>query len=192
MTFIPVVIEKHQANEVSYDIFSRLLKERIIFLDSEITSQSVNVWIAELLFLSSKSDEDIYIYINSPGGSVNAGLALYDTMKYIKPKITTICVGTAASMAAFILAAGDTRCALENSEIMIHEISTKIDGNASYIFNHTKWLEKLKDKTNEILAKNTKHTVKEIEDATLKDNFMDTKEALEFRIIDKILIQNDL
>ena len=142
MTYIPVVIEKSSTSEVGYDIFSRLLKERIIFLDSEITNQNVNLWIAELLFLTSKSDDDIYIYINSPGGSVTAGLALYDTMRYVKPKIITICVGMAASMAAFILSAGEVRYALENSEIMIHELSTNIEGNATDILTHTKWIEK--------------------------------------------------
>lgn len=187
MTFIPVVIEKTSSSEVGYDIFSRLLKERIIFLDSEITNTNVNLWIAELLFLAGKSDEDIYIYINSPGGSVTAGLALYDTMRYIKPKIITICVGMAASMAAFILASGDQRYALENSEIMIHELSTNIGGNATDILTHTKWIEKIKDKVDGILAKNTNHTIDEIKIATLRDNFMDSETAKEFGLIDKIL-----
>ena len=187
MTYIPVVIEKTSTSEVGYDIFSRLLKERIIFLDSEITNQSVNLWIAELLFLAGKSEDDIYIYINSPGGSVTSGLALYDTIKYIKPKIITICVGMAASMAAFILAAGDSRYALENSEIMIHELSTNIGGNATDILTHTKWIEKIKTKVDTILAKNTKHTIQEIELATLRDNFMTSKEALDFGLIDEIL-----
>lgn len=187
MTFIPVVIEKNSSSEVGYDIFSRLLKERIIFLDSEINNQNVNLWIAELLFLSSKNDDDIYIYINSPGGSVTAGLALYDTMRYIKPKIVTICVGMAASMAAFILAAGDKRFALENSEIMIHELSTNIEGNATDILTHTKWIEKIKHKVDDILARNTNHTTKEIELATLRDNFMSSNEALKFGLIDEIL-----
>ena len=190
MTFIPVVIEKTSSSEVGYDIFSRLLKERIIFLDSEITNSNVNLWIAELLFLAGKGDEDIYIYINSPGGSVTAGLALYDTMKYIKPKIITICVGLAASMAAFILAAGDTRYALENSEIMIHELSTNIGGNASDIFTHTKWIEKIKNKFDIILEKNTNHTIEEITLATQRDNFMDSETAKEFGIIDKILTKS--
>lgn len=187
MTFIPVVIEKNSSSEAGYDIFSRLLKERIIFLDSEINNQNVNLWIAELLFLSSKNDDDIYIYINSPGGSVTAGLALYDTMRYIKPKIVTICVGMAASMAAFILAAGDKRFALENSEIMIHELSTNIEGNATDILTHTKWIEKIKHKVDDILARNTNHTTKEIELATLRDNFMSSNEALKFGLIDEIL-----
>lgn len=190
MTFIPVVIEKGTQGEIGYDIFSRLLKERIIFLDSEITNQTANVWIAELLFLAGKSDEDIYIYINSPGGSITAGLALYDTMNYVKPKIITICVGLAASMAAFILSSGNTRYALENSEIMIHEPSTNIGGNASDIFNHTRWMEKIKNKVDSILAKNTNHTIDEIKLATLRDNFMDSNEALKFGIIDKILLNH--
>ena len=144
-------------------------------------------WIAELLYLESVSDEDIYIYINSPGGSITAGLALYDTMKFIKPKVITICVGLAASMAAFILSAGEKRYALENSEVMIHEPSTNFGGNASDIFNHTKWLERIKNKVDLILAENTKHTINEIITATLRDNFMDSKTALEFGIIDEIL-----
>ena len=187
MTYIPVVIEKTSSSEVGYDIFSRLLKERIIFLDGEITNQNINLWIAELLFLAGKSDDDIYIYINSPGGSVTAGLALYDTMRYIKPKIITICVGMAASMAAFILAAGDSRYALENSEIMIHELSTNIGGNATDILTHTKWIEKIKYTVDDILARNTNHTVQEIQIATLRDNFMSSKDALDFGIIDEIL-----
>lgn len=191
MTFIPVVIEKGTQGEIGYDIFSRLLKERIIFLDSEITNQTANVWIAELLFLAGKNDEDIYIYINSPGGSITAGLALYDTMNYVKPKIITICVGLAASMAAFILSSGNTRYALENSEIMIHEPSTNIGGNASDIFNHTRWMEKIKNKVDSILAKNTNHTIEEIKLATLRDNFMDSEEALKFGIIDKILLNHE-
>ena len=188
MTYIPLIVEKSSKGEVSYDIFSRLLKERIILLNTEITDDAANLWIAELLYLASVSDETIYIYINSPGGSITAGLALYDTMNYIKPKIITICVGLAASMAAFILSSGSRRYALENSEIMIHEPSTKIYGNASDIFNHTKWLERIKFKVDSILAKNTNHTVDEIKIATARDNFMSAIEAKEFNIIDEILI----
>ena len=187
MTYIPTVTEKSGFTEVSYDIFSRLLKERIILLNSEINDTTANIWIAELLYLESVSDEDIFIYINSPGGSIVAGLALYDTMKFIKPKVITICVGLAASMAAFILSSGDKRYALENSEIMIHEPSTNFGGNASDIFNHTKWLERIKNKVDFILAKNTNHTINEIIAATIRDNFMDSKTALEFWIIDEIL-----
>ena len=187
MAYIPTVTEKTSFGETTYDIISRLLKERIILLNSEINDISANIWIAELLYLESVSDEDIFIYINSPGGSIIAGLALYDTMKFIKPKVNTICVGLAASMAAFILSAGDKRYALENSEIMIHEPSTNFGGNASDIFNHTKWLERMKNKVDIILAKNTNHTVNEIIAATLRDNFMDSKTALEFGIIDEIL-----
>jgi ATP-dependent Clp protease protease subunit len=190
MTYIPLIIEKSSKGEVSYDIFSRLLKERIILLNAEITDDTANLWIAELLYLASVSDETIYIYINSPGGSITAGLALYDTMQYIKPKIITICVGMAASMAAFILSSGNRRYALENSEIMIHEPSTKITGNATDIFNHTKWLERIKTKVDAILAKNTNHTIEEIKIATLKDNFMSAIDAKEFNIIDEILRNN--
>ena len=187
MQYIPTVTEKTSIGEINYDIFSRLLKERIILLNSEINDITSNIWIADLLYLESVSEEDIYIYINSPGGSIIAGLALYDTMKYIKPKVNTICVGLAASMAAFILSSGDKRYALENSEIMIHEPSTNFGGNASDIFNHTKWLERMKNKVDIILAENTNHTINEIIAATLRDNFMDSKTALEFGIIDEIL-----
>jgi ATP-dependent Clp protease protease subunit len=187
MTYIPIVTEKTQQGEIHYDIFSRLLKERIILLNNEINDTTSNIWIAELLYLASINDDDIYIYINSPGGSITSGLALYDTMMYIKPKVITICVGLAASMAAFILSSGYKRYALENSEIMIHEPSTKIFGNASDIFNHTKWLEKIKNKVDLILAENTHHTIEEIQSATQRDNFMDSNEALKFGIIDEIL-----
>ena len=187
MTYIPIVTEKTQQGEIHYDIFSRLLKERIILLNNEINDTTANIWIAELLYLASINDDDIYIYINSPGGSITSGLALYDTMMYIKPKVITICVGLAASMAAFILSSGYKRYALENSEIMIHEPSTNYSGNASDIFNHTKWLERIKNKVDYILAKNTKHTIEEIVSATLRDNFMDSRTALEFGIIDEIL-----
>jgi ATP-dependent Clp protease protease subunit len=187
MTYIPIVTEKTQQGEIHYDIFSRLLKERIILLNNEINDTTSNIWIAELLYLASINDDDIYIYINSPGGSITSGLALYDTMMYIKPKVITICVGLAASMAAFILSSGYKRYSLENSEIMIHEPSTNYSGNASDIFNHTKWLERIKNKVDYILAKNTKHTIDEIVSATLRDNFMDSKTALEFGIIDEIL-----
>lgn len=187
MPYIPTVTEKTPAGEISYDIFSRLLKERIILLNSEINDTTANIWIAELLYLANKGDEDIFIYINSPGGSITAGLALYDTMKFVKPKIITICVGLAASMAAFILSSGDKRYALKNSEIMIHEPSTNYAGNASDIFNHTKWLERIKNKVDFILAENTKHTINEIIAATLRDNFMDSETALKFGLIDEIL-----
>ena len=187
MQYIPTVTEKSSIGEITYDIFSRLLKERIILLNSEINDTTANIWIAELLYLDSISDEDINIYINSPGGSIIAGLALYDTMRFVKSKINTVCVGLAASMAAFILSSGDKRFALENSEIMIHEPSTNFGGNASDIFNHTKWLERIKNKVDFILAENTNHTINEIIAATLRDNFMDSKTALEFGIIDEIL-----
>ena len=187
MAYIPTVTEKTSFGEITYDIFSRLLKERIILLNGEINDTTANIWIAELLYLESVSSDDIYIYINSPGGSIIAGLALYDTMRFIKPNVNTVCVGLAASMAAFILSSGDKRYALENSEIMIHEPSTNFGGHASDIFNHTKWLERMKNKVDFILAENTNHTVNEIIAATLRDNFMDSKTALEFGIIDEIL-----
>ena len=189
MHHIPVVKEKTPLGEQYYDIFSRILKERIILLAGELTDEVANIIIAELLYLASESEDDIYIYINSPGGAITAGLAIYDTMKYIKPNVSTICIGLAASMGAFILSSGYKRYALENSEIMIHEPSTGFQGNASDIFNHTKWLERIKRKVDSILALNTKHTIEEIENATKRDNFMDSKEALEFGIIDEILVK---
>ena len=187
MTYIPVISEKNGNGEIHFDIFSRLLKERIILLNGEISEDSVNIWIAQLLYLDSVSHDDIFIYINSPGGSIISGLALYDTMNFVKSKVVTICVGLAASMAAFILSSGNVRYALTNSEIMIHEPSTKVSGNASDIFNHSKWLERIKDKVDLILAKNTNHAINEIIAATLRDNFMDSKGAKEFGIIDDIL-----
>ena len=187
MTYIPMVTVKDREGLKTYDIYSRLLKERIILVSEEITDQSSGIIIAQLLYLASESDEDIWLYINSPGGSVTAGLAIYDTMQYIKPNVNTLCIGLAASMGAFLLSGGKKRYALPNSEVMIHEPSTGMNGNASDIFNHAKWLEKLKYKVDSILAKNTKHTIKEIEEATLRDKFMDAFEALEFNIIDEIL-----
>ena len=188
MALVPVVVEQTGRGERSYDIYSKLLKDRIIFLGDEVNDATAGLIVAQLLFLESEDpDKDIHLYINSPGGSITSGLALYDTMMYIKPKVITICVGLAASMAAFILSSGYKRYALENSEIMIHEPSTNYSGNASDIFNHTKWLERIKNKVDYILAKNTKHTIDEIVSATLRDNFMDSKTALEFGIIDEIL-----
>ena len=187
MAYIPIVVEKSSHGEQSYDIYSRLLKERIIFLCEEITDQTANIIIAQLLFLASQAEDDIWLYINSPGGSVTAGLAIYDTMNYIKPQVNTLCMGLAASMAAFILSSGHKRYALPNSEIMIHEPATGFQGNASDIFNHTRWLEKIKHRVDEILAKNTKHNLAEIEEATIRDHFMDSKEALAFNIIDEII-----
>ena len=187
MTYIPVVTEKDKEGIKSYDIFSRLLKERIILITEEITDSSAGIIIAEMLYLASLGDDDIWLYINSPGGSVTAGLAIYDTMNNIKPNVNTLCVGLAASMGAFLLSSGTKRYALPNSEIMIHEPSTGMQGAATDIFNHAKWLEKLKYKVDSILAKNTKHSLQEIEIATLKDKFMDSEEALAFNIIDEIL-----
>ncbi len=187
MTYIPMVTVKDRDGFKTYDIYSQLLKERIILISEEITDQSASVIIAELLYLASESNDDIWLYINSPGGSVTAGLAIYDTMKYIKPHVNTLCIGLAASMGAFLLSGGYKRYALPNSEVMIHEPSTGMQGAATDIFNHAKWLEKLKYKVDSILAKNTNHTLKEIEEATLRDKFMDADEALNFRIIDEIL-----
>lgn len=183
MPYVPIVADK----ETQMDVYSKLLKERIIILSGEITDENINLYIAELLLLANQSNEDIYLYINSPGGSVLAGLALYDTMNYIKPHVNTICIGLAASMGAFLLSAGKKRYALENSEIMIHEPSSGFKGNASEIFNQTNWLLKMKKKVDAILASNTHHSIAEIEHATKIDNYMSAEEALSFGIIDEIL-----
>ena len=191
MPYMPIVTEKTHFGEISYDIFSRLLKERIILLNSEINDTSSNIWIAELLYLESVSDEDIYIYINSPGGSIVAGLALYDTMKFIKPKVITICVGLAASMAAFILSSGDKRYALKNSEIMIHQPLGGAKGQATDIKIQADLILRTRDNLNRILANNTGRSIEEIARDTERDNFMTANQALEYGLIDKVLASRD-
>lgn len=186
---IPSVIEKSSNGERSYDIYSRLLKDRIVIISDEITDASANIIIAELLYLDSLNHDDISIYINSPGGSVTAGMGIYDTMNYIKSDVSTICVGMAASMAAFLLSSGKVgkRCALPNSEIMIHQPLGGAQGQATEIKIAAERILKLRDKLNHILAKNTKQNIKKVEKDTDRDNFMDAKEALEYGIIDKVI-----
>ncbi len=186
---IPSVIEKSSNGERSYDIYSRLLKDRIVIINDEITDANSNIVIAELLYLDSLNHDDISIYINSPGGSVTAGMGIYDTMNYIKSDVSTICVGMAASMAAFLLSSGKTgkRYALPNSEIMIHQPLGGAQGQATEIKIAAERILKLRDKLNHILAKNTKQSIKTVEKDTDRDNFMDAKEALEYGIIDKII-----
>lgn len=189
MNLIPTVIEKTYSGEQAFDLYSKLLCDRVIFLSGEITDDTANIVISELLYLDSISNDDIYIYINSPGGSVTAGLAIYDTMNYIKSDVQTIVVGIAASMGAFILAAGTKgkRCALPNSEVMIHEVLGGMEGQATVIKIQADRILKLRDKMNTLLAKLTNKSVARINKDTERDNFMNAKEALSYGLIDKIL-----
>lgn len=187
---IPTVIEKSQFGERAYDIYSRLLKERIVFLGGPIDDDVANIIIAQLLFLQSESDkEDVKFYINSPGGSVTATLAIYDTMRHIKPDVSTVCIGQAASGAAILLAGGKNgkRYALENSRVMIHQPLGGIEGQATDIKIHAEEILKIKDRLNEILAQNTKKSKKEVEEDTERDRFMTAQEAKKYGIIDKII-----
>ncbi|CCJ33882.1 MULTISPECIES: ATP-dependent Clp endopeptidase proteolytic subunit ClpP [Caloramator] len=190
MSLVPIVVEQTARGERSYDIYSRLLKERIIFLGDEINDQTANLVIAQLLFLESEDpDKDIYLYINSPGGVISAGLAIYDTMQYIKPDVSTICVGMAASMAAVLLAAGakGKRFALPNSEIMIHQPLGGARGQATDIAIHAEHILKLKKRLNEILSERTGQPIERIEKDTDRDNFMTALEAKEYGLIDDVI-----
>ena len=187
---VPYVVEKTSAGERSYDIFSRLLKDRIIFIGDEITDATASVVVAQLLFLESEDpDKDIHIYINSPGGSVTAGMAIYDTMKYVKCDVSTICIGLAASMGAFLLAAGTKgkRYALPNAEIMIHQPLGGAKGQASDVKIHAEFLLKTRDKLNKILSENTGKPLEVIERDTDRDNFMIAEEAMAYGLIDKVM-----
>ena len=189
---IPYVVEKTSAGERSYDLYSRLLEDRIIFLSGEIDDAVANTVVAELLFLESKdSDKDIVLYINSPGGSVTAGMAIYDTMNYIKCDVSTICVGMAASMGAFLLSGGakGKRMALPNAEIMIHQPLGGAQGQATEIQIAAEHILKTKKKLNEILAANTGKPLEVIEKDTDRDNFMDAAEAAEYGLIDKVITE---
>jgi len=187
---IPTVIEKSTNGERAYDIFSRLLKERIIFLGDAVDDQAANTIIAQLLFLESQDKgKDIKLYINSPGGSVTAGLAVYDTMQYVKPDISTICVGIAASMGAVLLSAGakGKRLALPNAEVLIHQVMGGATGQAADVKIHAEHILKAKDRLNKILANHTSQPLAKIEQDTDRDNFMSTAEAKKYGIIDKII-----
>jgi ATP-dependent Clp protease, proteolytic subunit ClpP len=192
MSYVPVVIEQTNLGERSYDIYSRLLKDRIIMLNSEVTDESASTIVAQLLFLESVDpDKDINFYINSPGGSITAGMAIYDTMQFIKPDVSTICVGLAASMGSFLLTAGakGKRYALPNSEILIHQPSVYggFKGQATDIKIHTEWLLRTKNKLNKIYSENTGQAIEKIERDMERDFFMSAEEALSYGIIDKIL-----
>ena len=187
---IPMVVEQTGRGERSYDIYSRLLKDRIIFLGSAINDDVANLIVAQLLFLESEDPEkDVFLYINSPGGVVSAGLAIYDTMQYIKPAVSTICTGLAASMGSFLLAAGadGKRIALPNSRIMIHQPSGGAQGQATEIQIHAKELLYTRERLNGILAKHTKQPLDVIEKDTDRDYFMSAEEALKYGIVDKII-----
>lgn len=187
---IPTVIEKSQFGERAYDIYSRLLKERIIFLGTPIDDQVANAIIAQLLFLDSQDSEaDVKLYVNSPGGSVSAALAIYDTMNFIKSNVSTICVGSAASAAAILLCAGEKgkRFSLPNSEVMIHQVMGGVEGQATDIDIHAKHILKIKEKLNKILAKHTGKKVSDIEIDADRDYFMSAEEAKKYGIIDKII-----
>lgn len=187
---IPTVIEKTSHGERAYDIYSRLLKDRIIFLGTGIDDHVANIVIAQLLFLENQDPEkDIKIYINSPGGSVTAGMAIYDTMQYIKPNVSTICIGLAASMASVLLAAGEKgkRFCLPNSEIMIHQVLGGAQGQASDIKIHAERILKIKDRLNQLLAKHTGQPMSRIENDTDRDHFMDPPEAVAYGLADKVI-----
>ncbi len=186
---IPNIIEKKHNTERAYDLYSKLLQDRIIFLGDEITDNNANIIISELLYLDSINHNDISLYINSPGGSVSAGLAIYDTMNFIKSDVSTICIGMSASMGAFLLSSGTKgkRYALPNSEIMIHQPLGGAQGQATEIKIAAEHILKLKDKLNKILAQNTDKDIKIIEKDTERDNFMSATEALNYGLIDKIL-----
>ena len=190
MSLVPYVIEQTGHGERSYDIFSRLLKDRIIFFGDEVNDQTASLIVAQMLFLESEDpDKDIMLYINSPGGSITAGMAIYDTMNYIKCDVSTICVGMAASMGAFLLSAGakGKRLALPNSEIMIHQPLGGMQGQATDIKIHADRIIRIKDKLNKILSENTGRPIEEIVRDTERDNFMSAQEALDYGLIDKII-----
>ena len=190
MSLIPYVVEQTNRGERSYDIFSRLLNDRIIFLGEEVNDTSASIIVAQLLYLEAQDpDKDIQMYINSPGGSVTAGMAIYDTMQYIKCDVSTICVGLAASMGAFLLSAGTKgkRIALPNAEIMIHQPSAGTQGQITDMAIHLKRLETIKKRMNQIMADNTGHTLEEMTAACERDNFMTAEEAKEFGLIDKVI-----
>ncbi|MFH1433471.1 MAG: ATP-dependent Clp endopeptidase proteolytic subunit ClpP [Candidatus Uhrbacteria bacterium] len=187
---VPTVIEKTHMGERAYDIYSRLLKDRIIFLGTPIDDMVANTIIAQLLFLESQdSTKDIKLYINSPGGSVSAGLAIYDAMQYVKPDVSTICIGLAASMGAVLLAGGakGKRLSLPNSEIMIHQVLGGVEGQATDIKIHAERILKIKDRLNEILALHTGQKKDQVELDTDRDRFLDPKEALEYGLIDMVI-----
>ena len=190
MALVPMVVEQSSRGERSYDIYSRLLKDRIVFLADEVNDTTASLIVAQLLYLEAQDpDKDIQFYINSPGGSVTAGMAIYDTMQYIKCDVATICVGMAASMGAFLLSAGTKgkRMALPNAEIMIHQPSAGTQGQITDMAIHMKRLQTIKERMNRILAENTGRSVEEVTAACERDNFMIAEEAMAFGLIDRVI-----
>lgn len=192
---VPMVVEQSGRGERAYDIYSRLLKERIVFMVGPVTDESANLVVAQLLFLESENpDKDIYLYINSPGGSVTAGLSIYDTMNFIKPNVATLCLGQAASMGAFLLSAGakGKRFALPNSRIMIHQpLLGGLSGQASDIEIHAKELLKIKQKLNQLMANHTGRPLADLEKDTDRDNFMSADEAAAYGLVDKVIANHN-
>jgi len=189
MNIVPTVIEKSSNKEYAYDLYSRLLKDRIIFLSGEINDNLASIVVSELLYLDAQNHEDIFLYINSPGGSVTSGLAIYDTMNYIKSDVRTIVIGMAASMGAFLLSSGTKgkRCALPNSEVMIHQVLGGTSGQATDIKIHAEHILKIKKKLNKILASNTGQNLNKVNNDCERDNYMSANEALEYGLIDIII-----
>ncbi len=191
---VPMVIEQSGRGERAYDIYSRLLRERVVFLVGPVNDATANLVVAQLLFLEAENpDKDIYFYINSPGGSVTAGLSIYDTMQFIKPDVSTLCIGQAASMGAFLLAAGakGKRFALPNSRIMIHQPLGGFQGQASDIAIHAKEILSIRDKLNRIMAEHTGQPIERIEKDTDRDNFLSAADAAEYGLIDKVLSRRE-
>ena len=191
---VPMVIEQSGRGERAYDIYSRLLKERVIFLVGPVNDVTANLVVAQLLFLEAENpDKDVHFYINSPGGSVSAGLSIYDTMQFIKPDVSTLCMGQACSMGAFLLAAGShgKRFALPNSRVMIHQPMGGFQGQASDIAIHAKEILSLRAKLNEIMAHHTGQAIERIERDTDRDNFLSAQEAAEYGLIDKVLAKRE-
>jgi ATP-dependent Clp protease protease subunit len=194
MSYVPVVVEQSGRGERSYDIYSRLLKDRIIMLSGEVNDAVATSIVAQMLFLEADDPEkDIYFYINSPGGVVTAGMSIFDTMNYIKPDVSTICIGQAASMGAFLLSAGakDKRFALPNARIMIHQPSGGAQGQSTDIQIQAQEIQRLKDNLNKLLSKHTGQKVKKVEEDTERDNFMSASEACEYGLVDKVIINHN-
>ena len=195
MALVPMVVEQTSRGERSYDIYSRLLNDRIIFLADEVNDTTASLIVAQMLYLEAQDpDKDIYFYINSPGGSISAGMSIYDTMNYIKCDVSTICIGMAASMGAFLLSSGakGKRFALPNSEIMIHQPLGGMQGQASDIKIHADHILKIRDKLNKLLAEQTGKSLKTIEKDTERDNFMSAEEAFEYGLIDKVITKKEI
>ncbi len=195
MAYVPIVVEQTARGERSYDIYSRLLKDRIIFLDGQIDDHTANVIIAQLLFLESENpDKDIHLYINSPGGVVTAGMAIYDTMQYIRPDVSTICIGSCASMAAVLLTSGAAgkRFALPHSNVMIHQPLGGVQGQATEIEIHAREILRLREELNGILSLHSGQPIEKIRQDTERDNFMTAEQAVQYGLIDRILTRSEL